>query len=511
MKTILSIFIIAVLMVSCNTQEKNESEKQLPNIVYILADDLAYNELGCYGQQKIETPNIDKLAENGMLFKEHYCGSPVCAPSRDVLLTGQHGGHAYIRGNDGMPSRGDIWDFAKTSADPYLEGQRPIPDSTVTIAKLLKQKNYVTACIGKWGLGGPLTEGNPNKQGFDLFYGYNCQRQAHTYYPLHLWRNDKKDTLRNKLLKPHTPLPKDADPYDPESYKQFSDVDYSPDLMLKEALGFIETNKNKPFFLYYASPLPHVALQAPEKWVKKYHAKFGDEEPYTGNHGYFPSRYPRATYAGMISCLDEQVGEIVKKLKEEGVYDNTLIIFTSDNGPTYTGGVDFEFFESSAPFHNGYGWTKGFVHEGGIHIPMIASWPGHIAKGKTSKHLSAFYDVLPTLCDIADISVPAYMDGISFLPELLGEKNQEHEYLFWEFAGYGGQQAVRMGKWKAVRKNIKKGNLEIELYDMDNDLLEEHDVAQEYPEIIKKIEKIMLAEHQPSEHFGLPLLDSLVN
>ncbi|RLD61612.1 MAG: N-acetylgalactosamine-6-sulfatase [Bacteroidetes bacterium] len=508
---IASVFFITILLnSSCSTIEKNDSNSKLPNIIYILADDLGYNELGCYGQNIIETPNIDKLSENGIRFTQHYSGSPVCAPSRDVLLTGLHAGHAYIRGNDAVATRGDVWDFEKASSNPYLEGQRPIPDSSITIAELLKQKNYTTACIGKWGLGGPLTEGNPNKQGFDFFYGYNCQRQAHTYYPLHLWKNGLKDTLRNKLLKPHTPLAENLDPNNPESYIQYTDKDYSPDLMMKEALGFIENQKNKPFYLYYASPIPHVALQAPEKWIKKYHDKFGEEKPYTGNKGYYPSRYPRATYAAMISYLDDQVGQIVSKLKELGIYENTLIIFSSDNGPTYTGGVDFEFFESSKPFHNGYGWTKGYLHEGGIRVPMIASWPGHISKGTVSTHISAFYDVLPTICEITEIEKPQNTDGISFLPELLGKDNVKHEYLYWEFAGYNGQQAVRMGKWKAIRKNIEKGNLEIELYNLEKDLLEKNNVANENPLVIEKMEEIMRKEHTPSKHFKLTSLDSLM-
>ena len=315
--------------------------------------------------------------------------------------------------------------------------------------------------------------------------------------------------MQNKLLKPHTPLAEGLNPNNPESYKQYSDKDYSPDLMLKEALDFMEDKKDQSFFLYYASPIPHVALQAPEKWVEKYHEKFGDEKPYTGNNGYFPSQYPRATYAAMISYLDNQVGQIIEKLKELGIYENTIIIFSSDNGPSSTGGVDFDFFESSKPFQNGRGWTKGHVYEGGLRVPMIAAWPGHITKGSESNHISAFYDVLPTLCEITEIDKPLNTDGISFLPELLGKENPKHAFLYWEFVGYDGQQAVRMGKWKAIRKNIKKGNLEIELYNLETDLLEENNVAKENPNIIKKMEQIMLKEHTPSEHFKLEVIDSL--
>ena len=266
--------------------------------------------------------------------------------------------------------------------------------------------------------------------------------------------------------------------------------------MLNEALGFMEENKQNPFFLYFASPLPHVPLQAPKKWVDYYRKKLGDEKPYTGK-SYFPNQYPRATYAAMISYLDEQVGELVKKLKADGNYENTLIIFSSDNGPTYTGGADTEFFDSAEPFKTTYGFAKGFVHEGGIRVPMIASWEGKIEPGSESGHISAFYDVMATLGELTGAEVPTVSDGISFLPTLLGkEQSETHKYLYWEFPAYKGQQALRMGKWKAIRRNIQEGNLEIELYNLEEDILEENNVAEANPEVVEKITQIFKDSHQ---------------
>jgi arylsulfatase len=475
-----------------------KNEPPLPNIIFFLADDLGYGETGVYGQQKIETPNIDALAANGIKFTQHYSGAPVCAPARCILLTGKHAGHAYIRGNDEWAERGDVWNYEKACKDPGLEGQRPIPGNTVTIAGLLKNAGYSTAIFGKWGLGAPGTGGVPQKQGFDYFYGYNCQRQAHNYFPPHLWENDKKDTLNNKIISPSTKLDAGADPYDERSYDKFFQQDYAPEKIHEKAIAFMKANRDKPFFIYYASPLPHVPLQAPADWVEKYRNKFGDEEPYLGKHGYFPNRYPRATYAAMIGYLDFQLGDLIKNLKELGIYDNTIIFFTSDNGPTYAGGVDFDFFESSKPFQDGYGRTKGFTYEGGIRIPMIVSWPGHIKPGTQTGHISAFYDIMPTLCDIAQVDPPKDIDGISFEPVLLGEKQKEHRFLYWEFPSYQGQQAVRLGKWKGIRKNIFKGNMEIELYDLENDIKEENNVAEKYPDVVENIKMIMKREHLPA-------------
>ncbi len=474
-KNILLILLFSVFF-SCKNQE--QEKKQKPNIIYIIADDLGYAELGCYGQQKIETPNIDNLAKNGIRFTQFYSGSPVCAPSRCMLLTGKHSGHAHIRQNSAWAERGNVMDWEEVEKDPILEGNLPLKPNTQTIGSLLQEAGYVTGAAGKWGLGGPLTGGVPEKQGFDFFYGYNCQRQAHTYFPLHLWKNGEKVQLNNRLVIPGTKLPEGADPYDPESYKDFWQTDYAPELMQKEVINFIRDNKERPFFMYYATPVPHMPLQAPKRWVDYYVKKFGDEEPYTGDQGYFPHRYPHACYAAMVSYLDEQVGEIVKLVDELGLSENTIIIFSSDNGPTYNGGTDSPWFDSAKPFKSERGWGKGYLHEGGIRVPLIVKWPGKINPATQTALISANYDLLPTLCGIAGVEAPSEIDGISFLPTLLGnKKQQEHEFLYWEFPAYGGQQAVRFGNWKGIRKNIFKGNLKVELYDLDNDIRELDNVA----------------------------------
>lgn len=403
-----------LLDASCKRQSR-------PNVILILADDLGYGELGCYGQQKIETPNIDALARNGMKLTQFYSASPVCAPARCSLLTGKHGGHAYVRGNDEWRERGEVWNFAKAVENPELEGQRPIPANTLTLSKVLQKNGYRTAVIGKWGLGAPLTDGIPNKQGFDFFFGYNCQRQAHTYYPKHLWKNTEKVWLDNSLVPPHTKLDPGADPYDPDSYQKFTLKQYAPDLMFQEMSTFIEKNRHQPFFLYWATPLPHVALQAPKRWVDYYHQKFGDEEPYPGNKGYFPCRYPRATYAAMISYLDEQVDLLLKQLKELNLYEDTLILFTSDNGPTYAGGVDAKWFKSCGPLNDDLNRIKGHVYEGGIRVPFIASWPGKIPAGSENSTPAALYDLFPTICQAAQLPTPEGLDGKSLWPILQGK------------------------------------------------------------------------------------------
>lgn len=497
-RLILAVTVIFIYTSSCQTNDKQKNSK--PNIIYILADDLGYGELGCYGQELIETPNIDRLAENGIRFTQHYSGSPVCAPSRCVLLTGKHTGHAYIRGNDEWKERGPTWDYLEMFNDSTLEGQRPIPKGTPTIGRLLQQAGYKTGVVGKWGLGAPHTAGIPNKQGFDFFYGYNCQRQAHTFYPLHLYKNENRVYLNNDTVKPGTRLEIDADPYDIESYEKYSLNDYSADLMYGELINFMDKNKDVPFFMYWATPIPHMPLQAPQKWVDHYVKKFGDEDPYTGRKGYFPHRYPHAAYAAMVSYLDEQVGLLVDKLKELGIYENTLIIFTSDNGPTFNGGTDSPWFNSGGIFDSQYGRGKGFLYEGGIRVPMIASWPGHISPGTTSDHISAFWDVMPTLCEITGTVPPDDTDGISFLPSLLGKGKQvEHNHMYWEFPQYNGQQAVRLGKWKGIRGNIFKGNREIELYNLEEDIKELNNVSKQHPDIVKKIEEIMVQEHESPE------------
>jgi arylsulfatase len=498
-----------LLLSACGSKRASKEEAQ-PNIIFILADDLGYGDLGCYGQELIETPHIDALASGGMKFTQHYSGSPVCAPSRCVLLTGMHSGHAYIRGNDEWGDRGEVWDYRAMIADSTLEGQRPLPANTRTIGTLLQSAGYRTGLIGKWGLGAPHTEGIPNRQGFDFFCGYNCQRQAHTYYPVHLYLNEERLYLGNDTVAPHATLVEGEDPLEVSNYAPYTLSSYAPEVMFDEMTHFIKQNSKEPFFFYWASPIPHVALQAPQRWVDYYVEKFGDEKPYTGDKGYFPTRYPHATYAAMVSYLDERVGELVRILKEQGLYENTLIIFSSDNGPTFNGGTDSPWFDSGGPFRSERGWGKAFLHEGGIRIPMIASWPGKIAPGTESGHISAFWDLLPTLCEVAGADIPDDVDGISYLPELLGEAEQEeHPFLYWEFPASGGQQAVRMENWKAIRKNIRQGNLELELYNLEEDIQEQHNVAADHPEIIRQMEFILKEEHATArlERFRMEALD----
>jgi arylsulfatase len=470
-----------------------------PNIIYILADDLGYGDLGCYGQEKIETPHLDALARAGMRFTQHYSGSPVCAPARCILMTGKHAGHAFIRGNHEWAERGEVWDYARAVENPNLEGQYPIPENTVTVGRLLQQADYQTGIVGKWGLGGPLSHGIPNRQGFDFFYGYNCQRQAHTYYPRHLWKNQEKVWLKNELYVPGTKLAPGADPMDPQSYAHFTQPDYAPDRMFEAIVDFVETNRNRRFFLYWATPIPHVPIQAPQRWVDYYVKKFGDEQPYLGQQGYCPSRYPHATFAAMVSTMDEQVGLLVDKLKELKLYENTLIMFTSDNGAGIGGGSDAAWFDSAKPFISKRERIKGTVYEGGIRVPMIAAWPGKIAPGSKTDHPSVFYDVLPTLCELAHVTPTDDTDGISFLPTLLGRKQARHDFLYWEFPSYGGQQAVRVGHWKAMRRNILKGNTDIELFNLAEDIQELHNVAAQHPDRVAEMKAIMAREHVPAE------------
>jgi len=296
-----------------------------PNIIYILADDLGYSELGCYGQEKIRTPNLDRMAEEGMRFLQHYAGSPVCAPSRCTLLTGKHTGHAFIRDNDEMNERGDVWN------DPNIEGQRPLPADTLTLGHVMKEAGYKTAAVGKWGLGGPTDSGHPNDQGFDFWYGYLCQREAHNYYPTHLWRNKEKHLLEgNPHFKAHQRFPQEKDPQEKSAYAEYSAAHYAPDLMTQEALGFIRENQSNPFFLYLAYPIPHLALQVPDDSLAEYAEEF-PETPYLGDKGYLPHPTPRAAYAAMITRMDGYVGQIFAVLEELGLDENTVVMFTSDN------------------------------------------------------------------------------------------------------------------------------------------------------------------------------------
>jgi len=463
-------FSAAALTLSQNTDIIHASEhKKKLNIVYIMADDLGYAELGCYGQKKIKTPNIDKLAAEGMKFTQHYSGNPVCAPSRCALMTGLHTGHAQIRSNKQVGGKAG-WVLGST-----IGGQWPIRADTVTVAKILKKAGYTTGAFGKWGLGRAGTTGDPNKQGFDHFYGYICQRQAHTYYPNHLWRDGEIEWI--------------------EENKDGKEEVYSHDLIAAEALKFIKANKDRPFFLYVPFTIPHVALQVPEDSLAEYRGKWPDP-PYTGDKGYFPHPDPRACYAAMITRMDRDAGRIMSLLKELKLDNNTLVIFTSDNGPTFNGGTDSVFFESAKPLRG----LKGSVYEGGIRVPYIARWPGRIKAGSTSNHISAFWDFLPTCCELIGVEPPQDIDGISMLPTLLGQdqRQKKHKYLYWELRG---QQAIRMGKWKAVRTRPGR---KIELYDLDSDIAESKDLADEQPEIVAEMAEIFKTDRTESEVFPLP-------
>ena len=346
-------------------------------------------------------------------------------------------------------------------------------------------------------------------KGFDFFYGYNCQRQAHTFYPTHLWKNKERQILNNQIVNKGR-LPKGLDPDNEESYSQYNQKDYAPTLIHQEALKFIERNKDDKFFVYYASPIPHLPLQAPIEWVNYYREKFGDEEPYTGGSGYYPNQYPKATYAAMISYLDQQVGELVQKLKDIGKYENTLIIFSSDNGPTHIKHVDIDFFNCSGPFLNLENTVKGNLNEGGIRVPTIVSWPDVIPSGSESNHLSTFYDYLATVSDLVGASPKYKTDGISFLPTLKGKTQEKHKYLYWEFPSYGGQQAIRIDKWKGIKKGLVKGSSKLKLYDLSVDSRELNDVASEHPDIVTKMEKMMKEAHKTPtmDIFKIPVLEN---
>lgn len=486
--------LLIAIPVLCSGYLHGQTQPASPNVIYILMDDLGYGDIGCFGQDKIETPHIDRLCSEGIKLTQHYSGSPVSAPARCVLMTGMHSGHAQIRFNNELAERGAVNNYDSVYVHKELEGQFPLQANTMTIGRMMQQAGYTTGCFGKWGLGYPGSEGTPNKQGFDRFYGYNCQRQSHTYYPPFLYNDEERVYLSNKVTDPHrSPLDKGADPNDPASYAKYTQKEYANDLIFDELMGFVDANKRKPFFLMWTTPLPHVSLQAPERWVQHYVKKFGDEKPYTGQAGYLPCRYPHATYAAMISYFDEQVGQLIEKLKAEHLYENTLIVFTSDNGPTFNGGSDSPWFNSGGLFNSAYGWGKCFLHEGGIRVPAIITWPGKIKPGTQSDHICAFQDVMPTLAELAGITCPP-TDGISFLPTLLGKKGKqkEHTYLYWEYPDPRiGNKAIRMGKWKGIITDIRKGNTQMQLYNLETDIREEHDVAAQHPDIVKRFERLM--------------------
>lgn len=454
-----------------------------PNVIYIYADDLGYAEIGAYGQQKIKTPNLDRLANEGMKFSDHYTGTPVCAPARAMLMTGKHGGHAYIRGNyelGGFP-------------DSEERGQMPLKEGTFTIGHLMQQAGYKTALVGKWGLGMNGTSGSPLKQGFDYYYGLLDQKQAHSFYPTHLWENDQKDTLDNTFINVHRAL--DPQKSTAKDFEYYKGKVYAPEKMTEKALSFIDQNKETPFFLYLPYPLPHVSLQAPDAFVKPYLGKF-EEQPYYGQQGYAPNQHPYSTYAAMITFLDAQVGGILKRIKELGLDENTIIMFSSDNGTTFNGGVNAKYFNSV----DGLRGLKTDVYEGGIREPFLARWPGKVKPGSTSNLISAQFDLLATLGELTGQKV-AHTDGISFLPTLLGKPKQQekHQYLYFEFPEKGGQIAIRMGDWKGVRTNVKKDpKSPWQIYHLKTDRNETKDLAASHPDLVAQFQAIVKKEHEDS-------------
>ncbi len=458
-KTILAC-IIVLNAIAVNAQQK-------PNIVFILADDLGYGDIGCYGQKLIKTPNIDMLAENGMRFTQFYAGTSVCAPSRSSFMTGQHTGHTPIRGNFEIKP----------------EGQLPLTDSAYTIAELFKKAGYATGGFGKWGLGFIGTSGDPIRQGFDQFYGYNCQRQSHNYFPDHLWDNAHRIDLSNTTT---------------------SQLQYAPDLIQQKALAFLDEHKADPFFLYLPYTLPHAGLQLPandpvyEAYKKEFNEQPQPVKPWNGA-GYQPQAYPHAAYAAMVTKLDNYVGEVVSKLKALGLEKNTLIIFTSDNGPHREGGNTPEFFNSSGGFKG----IKRQLSEGGIRVPMIAYWPAMIKKKTTSDYPGAFWDFFPTFAGIVQQPLTTNLDGISILPTLTSRgKQKKHDYLYWEFHEDGGRQAVRIDNWKGIRENvIKDANRAIQLYNLATDPGETKDVSSGHPSIVEKIKSIMQNAHVENTNF----------
>ncbi len=446
-----------------------------PNIVFILCDDLGIGDVGCYGQEKLKTPHIDSIAASGMKFENHYSGSTVCAPSRSSLMTGQHTGHTYVRGNN--PNGGN-------APRPEI-GQLPLPENVVTIPKLLQQAGYATGMFGKWGLGGPENSGASKRQGFDEFFGYYCQSRGHTYYPAFLWRNSEKVPLDGNT--------------------------YSHDLIWDEGLDFIRRNAKvkTPFFTYYSITVPHASMTAPqalhEKWCKVY-PEFNETIGKYGGVGMGKDREirnPIAGFAAMMENLDNQVGTLIAELKQLGVYENTIIVFTSDNGAHREGGHQPDFWNSNGPFRG----IKRALYEGGVHVPLLVSWPKQIAPGSGSDHICAFWDWLPTFAELGGASLPtdAQIDGISMVPLLTGkaDQQQKHQYLYWEFTEGKPRKAVRAGKWKAIRTYAPDGKtlVKSELFDLEADLGETTNLAEKYPEKTQELERMMDAAHGDSESY----------
>jgi len=482
-KQLLYLFSLSVLVftwVRCQNPQQLDDRRK-PNVIYIYADDMGYGELGSYGQEKIKTPNLDRLAAEGIRFTQHYTSTPVCAPARCMLMTGRHGGHSYIRGNYPL---GGGYDYLET-------GNMPLPEGTYTLGHLMQDAGYVTGAIGKWGLGTYGTTGEPKKQGFNYFYGFLGQRQPHSHYPTHLRENDGWDTLQNEFvrsgkLKPGAAL---------AEFAKYEGKEYAGDKLTEKALNFIRDNREAPFFLYLPYTIPHAALQVPHQSeaYKLYEGKW-DTVAYYGHQGYAPHPQPRAAYAGMITQLDNYVGQIMALVKELRLDENTVIMFSSDNGTTFNGGVEAGFFNSVS----GLRGLKMDVYEGGIRMPFIARWPGKIPAGKVSDLISVQYDMMATFADLIQVEAPKN-DGVSLLPTLLGndEKQKQHEFLYFEYPEKRGQVAIRMGDWKGVKVDMKTNpDAKWELYNLAADISERTDVAAQHPGMVAELERIMMREHR---------------
>ena len=434
------------------------AEGEKPNLVYLLLDDAGYGDLSCYGQQKFATPNMDRLAAEGLRFTQHYSGSTVCAPTRCCLMTGVHTGHSYVRGN----------------REVRPEGQSPMPSDIVTLPRLLKQAGYATGAFGKWGLGAPGSPSDPAHH-FDVFFGYNCQREAHTYYPKHLWKNFEKVPLDGQT--------------------------HSADVIMSEALEFVRANQEKPFFLFLPVTIPHAAMHATEEYLAPFQKKFPQFENKVGRYANTETKNPIAAFAGMMTQVDAHLGQLMQLLDELNLDDRTLVMLSSDNGPHKEGGHDPKFFDSNGPLRG----HKRDLYEGGVRAPLIARWPGKIQEGKESAMISAHWDMLPTFCELAGVAVPQLFDGVSLVPELTGQsdKQPQHEYLYWEFYEQGGKRAARFGDWKAVQLNVNKSrNAPIELYFLPEDIGETNNVADDHPEVVARAIKIFADAHTPSEFWS---------
>ena len=430
--------------------------KQQPNIIYVLLDDAGYGDLSCYGQKKFQTPNIDRLAREGMKFTNHYSGSTVCAPTRSVIMSGLHTGHTPSRGN--------------REIQPV--GQFPIPAATFTIAEALKKAGYATGAFGKWGLGNPGSEGDPVNQGFDRFFGYNCQRNAHTYYPTWLFDNLQKIKLNGET--------------------------YAHDLIMDRAVEWIDNHHKAPFFCFLPVTIPHAAMHVPEKYAAPFRRKFSEFENKVGRYGNNKpfAKNPAAQFAGMMTALDVGIGRVLESLEKHGIEKNTIVLLSSDNGPHKEGGHMPNYFNSNG----GLRGHKRDLYEGGIRCPLLVRWPGTVKAASTTDHISAHWDLFPTFCELAGTEIPQNLDGISFLPTLLGRKQRQHEHLYWEFFEGGGKRAVRIGKWKAVQNQVnRKGrDAPIEIYDLESDRAEINNLAAQNPELITRVRKIFKTAHTPS-------------